>query len=241
MRKFFGLFLIILFVASCKSKENLTLYQEAMKNLKVGNYGVAAEKFEQIEDIEPFTEDANNGLIMASYSYYKAKEYEDSIRIIDYFIQSNPLHENLDYLLYLKGLDYYNRVKSSNRARDLMENARYVFNELIYKYPNTEYSKDAKIKLQDVDTYMSGNELVIANFYLNRKNYIGAINHYVNILNNFPNSKYIPESLYRLIEINLILNVKFDAVKYYELIVKNFPDNKWTKESTKLIKKYESK
>ena len=122
-----------------------------------------------------------------------------------------------------------------------MENARYVFNELINKYPNTEYSKDAKIKLQDVDTYMSGNELVVANFYLNRKNYIGAINHYVNILNNFPNSKYVPESLYRLIEINLILNVKFEAVKYYELIVKNFPDNKWTKESTKLIKKYESK
>lgn len=239
MKKFFSLLLILVLFTSCKTTQKLSAYNEAMKSLKIGDYSIAAEKFEKIDDDEPFTKDATNGLIMASYCYYKAKNYEDSIRVIDYFMQSNPVNENLSYMYYLKGLNYYDRIKSSSKARDLLESADLTYKELLYRYPNSKYVEDGKIRLEKIETYLSGNELNTANFYLKRKNYIGAINHYTNILNKYPQSQYVPEALYRLIEINNILNIKFEAVQYYKLLDTNFKDSVWTKYSTKIIKEYE--
>lgn len=240
MKTFLNLFLILFLLSSCKTAPKLSAYDEAMKELKIGNYSVAGEKFEKIEDNQPFTKDATNGLIMSAYSYYKAKNYEDSIRVIDYFMQSNPVNENMSYMYYLRGLDYYDRIKSSSKARDLLENADATFQALIYRYPNSKYIEDSRKRLEVVQTYLSGNELNIANFYLKRKNYIGAMNHYINILNQYPKSKYVPEALYRLIEIDDILNLKFEAVQYYKILNDNFKDTVWMKYSMKIIKKYEN-
>lgn len=228
-------------MSSCESAKNQTpdTYVKAMDHLKIGNYNSAANIFEKLEDTQPFTKDATNGLIMASYSYYKAKQYDDSIRVIDYFIQSNPINENLPYMYYLKALNYYDRVNSMSKAKDIIELADLSLKEVIYRYPNTQYASDAMKKLEKTETYLSGNEMSVANYYLKRKNYIGAINHYVNVLNKYPKSNFVPEALYRLIEINSILNLKFEAVNYYQILFKNYKNSVWTEYSTRIIKKYE--
>ncbi len=240
MKKFITLFLLIS-LAACATKrtEVPDSYEEAMRYLKVGNYTKAAEMFERLEDNQPFTTEATNGLIMASYSYYKGKDYEDSIRVINYFIQSNPINENIPYMYYLKSLNYFDRITSMARARDIIENADASLKELIYKFPNTEYAADASTKLKKTETYLSGNEMSIGNYYLKRKNYIGAINHYTKVIDNYPKSDFVPEALYRLIEINTILGLKFEAVQYYKVLSENFKNSRWTKYSTNIIKNYE--
>ncbi len=241
MKRVLVLFLLLTFIASCANQKDLVpdSYKKGMDHLKIGNYNSAAEIFEKLEDTQPFTTDATNGLIMASYSYYKAKQYEDSIRVINYFIQSNPIDQNLPYMYYLKGLNYYDRINSVSKAKDITESADSAFKELIYKYPNSEYTEDAIKRLKKTETYLSGNEMSIANYYLKRKNYIGATNHYINVLNDYPKSNFVPEALYRLIEINSFLNLKFEAIKYYQILVENYKDSIWTKYSTRIIKKYE--
>ncbi len=242
MRNFL-LLLSILILSSCATniEQNVQLddYSRAMNFLKVGNYMMAGEIFEQIEDKQPFTTEATNGLIMSSYAYYKAQKYEDSIRVIDYFIQSNPINENIPYLYYLKGLNYYDRITSMAKGRNIIENANSTFNELIIKYPNTPYAEDAKKKLSKVQTYLSGNEMNIGTYYLKRKNYLGAINHYKKVLQNYPNSNFVPEVLYRLVEINLILNLKFEADNYNDLLNQKYTNSVWAKNSTKLINQYD--
>jgi len=241
MKKVIFIFFVVVLGACATKKEVASdAYVQGMKHLKIGNYNSAAEIFEKIEDAQPFTAEATNGLIMASYSYYKARQYEDSIRVINYFIQSNPINENLAYMYYLKGLNYYDRVSSMSKARDITESADAVFKELIYKYPDTDYAKDASEKLKKTETYLSGNEMSVANYYLKRKNYIGAVNHYTAILSNFPKSDFVPEALYRLVEINSFLDLKFEAARYYQLLVENYKDSIWTKYSTRIMKKYET-
>lgn len=241
--KFLSSILVLIMLISCANNnqemQSSDDYSIAMKFLKIGNYARSAELFEQIEDTKPFTKEATNGLIMSSYSYYKAKEYEDSIRVIEYFIQSNPINENIPYLYYLKGLNYYDRMTSMSRGRDIIENANLSFNELIYKYPNSDYAKDAQKKLIKIQTYLSGNELKVGDYYLKRKNYIGAINHYTKVLKDYPNSTFIPEVLYKLVKINLVLNLKSEASKYNELLNTNFSGTQWSKSSTNAILEYE--
>lgn len=236
-----ALLLLILFSGCATKKVVLDNYESAMNLLKIGNYSGAAEMFEKIEDLEPFSENATKGLIMSAYSYYRAKQYEDSIRIIDYFIQSNPIDENIAYMQYLKGLNYYDRISSMAKARDITERANVAFNELIYKFPNTKYIEDASKKLGKVETYLSGNEMNVANYYLKRKNYIGAMNHFINVVNRFPKSKFAPEAIYRLLEISLFLNLKLEAAQYYQMLNNNYNDTVWFKYSTKTMKQYEKK
>lgn len=235
MKNIFKLFIVIVILSSCASNKNKAPdnYTIAMKNLKAGNYFTAAEMFEKIEDENPFTEQSSNGLIMSAYSYYKAKQYEDSIRVIDYFAQSNPINDNLEYMYYLKSLDYYDRIQSMNKARDITENANLAFEDLLYKYPNTKYKYDVEQRLKKVETFLSGNELNIANYYLKRQNYIGAINHFINIINDYPNSNFVPEALYRLIQINKLLGLKSEAEQYQKILFEKFKDSKWVQSENK--------
>lgn len=238
MKNIFKLFIVIVILSSCASNKNKApdSYTIAMKNLKAGNYFTAAEMFEKIEDENPFTEQSSNGLIMSAYSYYKAKQYEDSIRVIDYFAQSNPINDNLEYMYYLKSLDYYDRIQSMNKARDITENANLAFEDLLYKYPNTKYKYDVEQRLKKVETFLSGNELNIANYYLKRQNYIGATNHFINILNDYPNSNFVPEALYRLIQINKLLGLKSEAEQYQKILFDKFKDSMWTQSENKNLK-----
>lgn len=239
MKKIASLFFILLIVSACYSeKKPVANYIKAMDDLKTGNYNTAAETFERIEDEQPFTKEATNGLIMSSYSYYKAGKYEDSIRIINYFIQSNPINENLSYMYYLKGLNYYDRIRSMNKAKDITESADTTFKELLYKYPNSEYKEDVLSRLKKTETYLSGNEMNIGNYYLKRKNYLGAINHFKTVIQVYPKSNFVPEALYRLVEINAFLNLKLESVQYYKILMENYSNSSWTKNATKIIKRY---
>ncbi len=144
-------------------------------------------------------------------------------------------------MLYLRSLNYYDRISSVARGRDVIESANFSFRDLIYKYPNTEYAKDAQSKLERIETFLSGNEMDIANYYFKRKNYIGAINHYTKVLKDYPKSDFVPEALYRLVEINSLLNLNFEAKKYNEILTTNFKDTTWSENSTKIIEKNEAK
>lgn len=241
MKKYIVVFLIGFLMSCTTEKDKMSLYQEAMQQLQFGNFNRAAELFETIEDNQPFTEDAVNGLIMSSYSYYKAKSYDDAIRVVDYFIQANPIHSNLPYLYYIKGLSYYDRIKSMNKGKDIILNADSTFKELIEKFPDTKYSFDAKEKLKTVETFLSGHEMNLANYYLSKRNYLSAMNHYNNIISKYQSSNFVPEALYNLIQITYILDLKIDSIKYYQLLMNNYKDNIWTTRSTNIIKKYENK
>jgi outer membrane protein assembly factor BamD len=235
--------IVVLFISmvlfSCVKKRPDTLtYQDTMEILKSGLYNIAAEKFEAIEDENPFTQEAVNGLVMSAYSYYKSKLYDDSLRVIDYFIYSNPVSPSLPYIYYLRGLVYYSQITSVERSRDVIEIAKYSFQESLLKYPNSIYVADIKKKIVELNDMLSNNDLIIGEFYLNNKNYIGAINHFTRIIADLDNTKYELQAIYRLVEINDILGIKDDATKYYTLLESKYKDNNLTKKAKEIIDNY---
>jgi len=174
---------------------------------------------------------------MAAYSYYKAGKYDDSIRITDYFISSNPVSKNLPYMYYLKGLSYYSRMDSMGRARSTIESAKESFEDLLAKYPNSKYKNDIVQRLKKIETYLAGNEMNLAIYYLNKGNYIGAVHHLIVILDSYPESNFVPEALYRLVEINSLLKFDHDSSKFYEMLTKKYKTNEWTSLAAKIVKK----
>ena len=77
------------------------LWQDANKFLNQRNYLEASKRFEELDKQHPYSKLAKKSKIMAAYSYYLNKEYQDSIFAIDRFINLHPADKNISYVYTL--------------------------------------------------------------------------------------------------------------------------------------------
>mgnify|MGYP000548367550 FL=1 len=136
------LIIFIFFVSSCAIKERLKekpivtyiekpaelLLQDANRYLLKKNYILAAQTFEEIDKQHPYSKIAKKSKIMAAYAHYLNKDYENSIFAIDRFISLHPADKSLmPYVLYLKGLCDFDRIKNISLDQDPSQNAKKTF------------------------------------------------------------------------------------------------------------------
>ena len=172
---------------------------------------------------------------MTAYSLYENNQIIKTINKLNNFIDMNPDGEFTAYAHYLLAMSYYVQVSEKGRDPNLTQKALNYFQLIISKYPNTKYSKDAKLKIQFLKNRMAENELEIGKFYLRQKAAISAIKRFKSILENFQNTSVIPETLFRLGEALLITGLKDEANKSFAILKYNFPKNKWSSRSESMF------
>ena len=147
----------------------------------------------------------------------------------------NPTGELTMYAHYLLGMCYY--IQTSERGRDssLTQKALNYFQIINTKYPNSKYAKDAKLKILYLNNRLAENELSVGKFYLKKNATGSAINRFKVILEKFPNTSVIPETLFRLSEALLKTGLKDEAKKSVALLNYNFPKSEWSKLSKSLL------
>ena len=158
---FLILLIIVFFFNSC-SKDNikeskinekslefqvLEAYQEGMNSLEGGDVLFAAKKFSEAEILFPQSIWAPKSALMAAYSYYSQDYYGDAIAELERYIRVYPLDKNLDYAYYLLGTSYYEQIVSEKKDLQSISKAKENFTIVVNKFPNTEYSLDAKFKI----------------------------------------------------------------------------------------------
>lgn len=235
------LFLIFLFVfSSCKSKEQAptpeSLYLEAFELLQKKDYLLSAESFEKIDDEFPYTKWATKAQTMAVYAYYRLQEYEKIIQLTDDFIKLNPANEYVAYMLYMKGLSYYNKIPSIDRSQDYTQEASFAFRELIARFRDSQFVEDAKERIIFIDEHLAGSKLSIARYEISDQNNIGAIKNLTDLIDRYPSSTQTPEAYYRLVEIYFRLGMKDQAKEIIKILQTKYPNNYWTKDSLKFLK-----
>ncbi|MFW9951592.1 MAG: outer membrane protein assembly factor BamD, partial [Candidatus Thorarchaeota archaeon] len=196
-----------------------------------------AEKFEKIDEEFSLTEYGLKSEIMSAYCYYKAKDYDDSLRIIDYFISFYPLDENMSYMYYLRSMNYYDQIQSVKRSQQATKLAHRSFTELIKKFPKSKYAEDAKIKIEEINDYLAGAEMYIALSSMKKGHYIRALNSFNYIISNYNESKYVPEAYYRIIETYISLGMNEEANNIAKILEDNYPESRWLKYAQKAIDK----
>ena len=116
-----------------------------------------------------------------------------------------------------------------------MKKQKKNFQELLNRYPDSEYAKDSRQKLIFINENIAAKDMEVAIFYLKQKQYLAALGRYNKVIEEYPKSKFIPEALYRLVEIYTILGMKEEAKKAASVIVYNYPKSKWYEHSYNLI------
>ncbi len=241
--KFLGNIFLILILGfslfSCKKVEPENsaqyLYYKAFEMLKDKDYMMAGEAFEKIDEEFPLSKWAIKGKVMAIYCNYKLNEYDKIIQITDDFIRAVPNSEYNPYVLYMKSLAFYHKIPSIERAQDYTKEASYAFRELIARYPDSEYSVDAKSKLDFVDEHLAGSRMSIARYQMSVENYIGAIKNLNHVITRQGKSNQVPEAYFRLAEIYFRIGFKDFSTELALALQEKYPRNYWSKEVQKYV------
>ena len=220
----------------------LEAYQEGLTSLEEGDVLFAAKKFNEAEILFPQSIWAPKSALMAAYSYYRQDYYGDAIAELDRFIKIYPYDKNLDYAYYLLATSYYEQIVNEEKDLQSMTEAKKNFTIVINKFPKTEYSLDANFKLDLINQILASKEMYIGRYYFEKKKWIASINRFLNVINDYNETIYVEEALYRLVEMYYILGLESESKKYAQLLGYNYNSSEWYKKSYKLFNaSYEEK
>jgi outer membrane assembly lipoprotein YfiO len=207
------------------------LYLKAKTHLLNSEFLLAANDFEKIEEVAPFTAEANKGIIMASYSYYKSNDYDESLRLIEYYKKINFGSENLEYLYFLEILNNLKKVEKSSKDISLVRGSIGLIDDFLARFSKDsiygEYLLQQKRGLIDIYTKR---ELEVVDFYIFNNNLLGALNHLKGM--EFYGDKYEDEINYRFFELYKHINYERGAEQYFLLLEKN-KNTRWYKYAKK--------
>ena len=249
------LFIFLLFISCSSSKqedlliteEDLTietqnqkakeLFESGSDFVRKGSYKRAIEDFEEIERLYPFSDYAIRSTRMIAYAYYQNADYDDALNVIDKFISLNPGNEHIAYMYYLRALSTYNQIGDIKRDSSSAQLALKTLDDVLVRFPKSDYAKDVKQKKLLVLDHLAGKEMEVGRFYLKHDNFISAINRFQKVVRNYQNTKHLQEALYRLVEANLSIGLKDEARKTAAVLGHNYPDSIWYEYAYELMVK----
>ena len=215
--------------------EMIETYKEGVQALKEGDVLYATKKFNESELLYPQSSWAPKSSLMASYAYYRYGYYSDSIYELKRFIKLYSKNENLDYAYYLLAMNYYDSIVDEKKdLRPLLE-AKKNFEFIIDKYPNTDFSLDAKYKLELIHDILAAKEMYIARHYIKKEKWIAAINRFKKVINDYNSTIYAAEALHRLVEIHYRIGLLSESKKYANTLGYNYLSSEWYKESYRVF------
>ena len=117
----------------------------------------------------------------------------------------------------------------------MTEQALAAFDELLRRFPDSTYAKDAQLKADLARDHLAGKEMSIGRYYLRRGQYVAAINRFRNVVERYQTTTHVPEALHRLTESYLALGLDQEAQKNAAVLGYNFPSSPWYLDSYALL------
>ena len=211
-------------------------YNQGLEKLANGSPSEAAKKFADLGKQYPGSDWARKALLMKVYADYQAQSYTDAETSAERFLKEYPDSPDAAYVTYLRANAYYQQIPDISRDQDAATKAMESFQDLVKKYPKSEYLDDAKFKIGVTQDQLAGKEMSIGRFYLNRHNYTAAINRFRNVLQYYQTTRHAEEALYRLVEAYLGLGINDEAQTAAAVLGHNFPNSQWYQDAYALLK-----
>ncbi len=212
-----------------------TLYNEGLSNLNGGQYASAVKNFETLDKQYPYSEWTKKGLMLTTFANYSNKQYSDAIASGRRYLQLYPSDKDANYALYLVGMSYYNQIPDVGRDQERSEKALAAFEELISRYPDSEYVPDAKKRAMVARDQLAAKEMDVGRYYLQQRNYTGAVNRFREVLVKYQTTRHSEEALARLAEAYMSLGIVDEAQTAGAVLGQNFPDSQWYKDTFVLL------
>lgn len=213
------------------------LYNEGLFLLnQKKDYKAAAKKFEEVDRQHPYSEWARKALIMSAFSYYEVREYDEAVSAAKRYVTLHPGSSEAAYAQYLIGASYFDQISDVARDQQRTEKAMQALDEVVRKFPTTEYAASAKKKIEVARDQIAGKEMTIGRFYLDKRDFTGAINRFKVVVTQYQTTRHVEEALMRLTEAYMALGIVDEAQTAAAVLGHNFPDSRWYQDAYRIVR-----
>ena len=215
-----------------------SLYATAKDKLDRGDFKLAAALFDEVERQHPYSVWARRAQLMSAFSYYMARDYNESNSSAQRFLQIHPGNRDAPYAYYLIALNYYEQIEDVTRDQKITQQALDAFGELTRRYPNSRYAADGRLKVDLVRDHLAGKEMEIGRFYQRRGNWLASTVRFRKVVDTYDTTSHTPEALMRLTESYLALGIPEEAKRSAAVLGHNYPGSKWYERAFELTQKH---
>jgi outer membrane protein assembly factor BamD len=211
------------------------IYNDAWTKIKDHNWQDAAKQFAEVERQHPYSVWARRAMLMSAFCYYQANKYSDAITTADDYIELHPGSHEVAYAFYLKAMSLYEQITDTGRDQTNTEQALTALQDVVQRFPDTEYARDASLKVDLTLDHLAGKEMEVGRYYLLRHDYIGAINRFKTVVERYQKTPQIAEALERLTESYYALGVYDEAKDAAAVLGANYPGSPWYEDAYGLL------
>jgi len=240
IRALLVLVLSLLLLAGCASRDTETLaeeeyYEQARQSMNAGNFESAQRNLESLETYYPFGRYAEQAQLDLIFARYQNLDLQGARSAADRFLRLNPQSENADYALYMRGVASYNMdlglaaryfpIEVAGRDPGEQRQAFNDFQQLVNRYPDSEYAPDARQRMIAIRNRLAGGEIEAAQYYIKRQAYIAALNRAKGVVENFNRTPAVEEALVIMAEMYARLRLDDEKQDTARVLAQNFPEN----------------
>lgn len=211
------------------------IYREGSAQMEAGDHEAAVNTFDKLERSYPFSVWSTRAALLAAYAAYLQADYDTATLATERFLELNPGHKDAPYAQYLRASSYFEMILDVERDQTQAYKAAQVLEDLIRRYPDSDYAKDARAKLSLVQDHLAAKDMSIGRYYLEQEQWLAAIGRFKRVVQSFAATKQAPEALHRLTEAYLSMGAKTEAQEIASVMLHNFKGNEWTTDSLSLL------
>lgn len=213
--------LILAVTLGCSSEkpkgktEAEVLFLEAKQLMKEDHYLLATEKLNQLKHQFPYSFYSTPAELMLADILFKQESYVDSAAAFLLFRDFHPKHKDIPYVVFMIAESYFKQLPDTfDRDLSAAYEAVKYYNELLAKYPKSEYAKDAAKKIAECHEMIRNKEKYIADFYYKTEVFDAARYRYLDIIKSFKKNDLVDHAIIRTLQSSLKLKEYDKCLNY---------------------------
>ncbi len=211
------------------------MFNEAMGLMDQDAPADAVKLFDEVDRQHPYSVWATKAQLLNAYAYYEMNRYDEAIAALDRFISLHPGSKDIAYAYYLKALSFYERIPDITRDQSLTNRALNALQEVVRRFPDSKYARDARLKIDLAYDNLAGKEMEVGRYYQKRNQPQAAITRYRRVVELYQTTSHVPEALHRLTECYLEVGLTQEAQTAAAVLGHNFPGSEWYQDSYQLM------
>src|SRR6201985_1967112 len=211
------------------------IYSDGWRAINNGAWDVCAAQFNEVDRQHPYSVWARRAMLISAFCSYQANSYTGAIATADQYISLHPGSPEVAYAFYIKAISLYEQIVDISRDQSNTEGALVALQDVVQRFPDTEYARDATLKIDLTQDHLAGKEMAVGRYYLKRGDYIGAINRFRVVVQTYQTTPQIAEALERLTEAYYALGLNSEAQTAAAVLGANYPGSFWYQDAYDLL------
>lgn len=212
-------------------------FKEAEESFSSGNYEEAVEQWKKAKETYSSPELTALAELRIADAHFENKSYIEAAAAYEDFRKLHPNHEKAAYALYKSALCHYKEITGVDRDQTPVKNSINLLEELVDKFPRSEYVGDANKKLEELRLQQAMHEIYVGRFYLRSGKYTAAAKRLEEYLKSFPGLAINDEALYYLGQAYIRNGDKAKGKDTFVRLSQEFPRSKYVDAASKFLAK----